>query len=140
MLNQCRDVFLAFAQGRERQGDDVEAEEQIFAEPARLDLVFERSVRGGQDTHVRLAFLWVAEALIGAVVEEAQQARLRVRSQVADLIQKERAALGFLNFADGVRDGPGERSLAMTEERAAHQVARQHRTMNGDERKLGSLA
>ena len=47
-----RDVFLAVAQGRDVEGDDVEAVEEVFAEVAAGDLLFEVFVGGGDDADV----------------------------------------------------------------------------------------
>ncbi len=47
-----RDVFLAIAQRRDVEGDDVEAVEEVFAEVAAGDLLFEVLVGGGDDAGV----------------------------------------------------------------------------------------
>ncbi len=51
-LDEERDVFLAVAQGRDEEGDDVEAVEEVFAEVAAGDLFFEVFVGGGDDADV----------------------------------------------------------------------------------------
>ncbi len=51
-LDEERDVFFAVAQGRDEEGDDVEAVEEVFAEVAAGDLLFEVLVGGGDDADV----------------------------------------------------------------------------------------
>src|SRR5215472_11738774 len=46
------DVFFAVAQGRDEEGDHVEAVEEVFAEVAADDLFFEVLVGGGDDADV----------------------------------------------------------------------------------------
>ena len=60
----------------------------------------------------------LAEPLVGAVVQEAEQPRLRVGAEVADLVEEQRAALGLLDLADRVGDRAGERAALVAEERA----------------------
>ena len=52
LAGEERDVFLAVAQGRDVEGDDVEAVEEVFAEVAAGDLFFEVFVGGGDDAGV----------------------------------------------------------------------------------------
>jgi hypothetical protein len=51
-LDQQRNVFLAVAQRRHEERDHVEAVEEVFAEVAAGDLLFEVLVGGGDDAHV----------------------------------------------------------------------------------------
>ncbi|MBA3394951.1 MAG: sigma 54-interacting transcriptional regulator, partial [Deltaproteobacteria bacterium] len=49
VLHEERDVIAPLAQRRQVQAHDAEPVEQVLAEPARLDLVLEVAVRGGDD-------------------------------------------------------------------------------------------
>ena len=64
--------------GGQRQRHDVQAIEQILAEPAGSHLVFEVAVRRGDQANIRLAFARLAEPFVGPIVEESQQPRLSV--------------------------------------------------------------
>src|SRR5262249_35454342 len=86
------------------------------------------------------AFGGLADALVGAVVEETQQPSLGIGGQVADLVEEERAALGLFDLADGVGHRTREGPLAMPEERAAHQLTGEHGTVDGDEAPFGGPA
>src|SRR6185437_2299000 len=107
------------------------------AEPAGRDLLLEGTVGGGDEAHVRTVLARLADALEGPVVEEAEDPGLRVRPEVADLVEEEGAALGLLDLAGRVVDGAGERALLVAEERAAHQVRREGGAVDGDERPSG---
>src|SRR6185436_21086823 len=96
---QRRDVFLALAQRRQAQADDVEAMEQVLAERARLDPLLEILVRRRDDANVALHRVVAADAIELAVGEDAQQPRLQVERHVADLVEEERAAVGLLEAA-----------------------------------------
>ena len=97
--------------------------------PAAADFRFELAVGGGDQPDIGLAFPRLAESFVGPVVEKPQKARLGVRRQVADFVEQQRSALGFLDFARHVGNRARERALAMTEKGARHQVARQGRAL-----------
>ena len=65
LLDQQGDVFLAVAQRRDEEGDDVEAVEEVFAEVAAGDLFLEVLVGSGDDADVDV------DGVAGADGEEA---------------------------------------------------------------------
>src|SRR6185503_3995563 len=78
VAGQRNDVFLALAQGRQRDLDFVEPEQQVAAEAAALDRVTQLAVRGRQHPDVRTLHLGLAEAEELAALEEAKQGHLYV--------------------------------------------------------------
>ena len=52
MVDERGDLVAAFAERGDREADDVQAIEEVFAEPAGADGVFEIRVRGGDDADV----------------------------------------------------------------------------------------
>ena len=52
VVDEAGDLVAAFAQRRDRQADDVEAVEEVLAEAAVADGVFEIGVGGGDDADV----------------------------------------------------------------------------------------
>jgi hypothetical protein len=52
VVDESRNLVASFAQRGDRQEDDVEAVEQVFAERAGADGVFEIRVGGGDDADV----------------------------------------------------------------------------------------
>ena len=98
-IGQGQDVFAAFAQRRQVQGDDVEAIEQVFAEAAVAHHVFKVEVGGRQNAHIGPAGDRVADTLVFLVLNETQQLWLQGQRKVADLIEKQRAAVGLIDSA-----------------------------------------
>ena len=81
--------------------------------------------------------LRVAERLDLARLEEAQELRLDVEAEVADLVEVERAAGGGADDAGEVGGGAGERAPAVAEQLAVDQVARDGRAVERHERAVG---
>jgi hypothetical protein len=124
MIDEGGNLVAAFAQRPEREADDVDAVEKVFAESAAADGVFEVRIRGGDDADVDGERPRLAERRDLARLEEAQQLRLHVEAQLADLVEKERALARGSNETDMVAIGAGERSPTVAEELAFEQVAR----------------
>ena len=74
--------------------DDIQAVVEIFAKRAFLDRLFEIDIGGGDDAHIDLAACRVTQRREFALLDDAQQLRLRLGRDVADLIEKDRAAVG----------------------------------------------
>ena len=58
-FDEQRYIFFAIAQRRNEKRDDVEAIEEVFAEVAAADFLFEVFVGGGDDTRVDM---WTGRA------------------------------------------------------------------------------
>ena len=58
-----------------------------------------------------------------ALLQDAQQFRLRIRVQVADFVQKQRAVVGQFELAAAHGRGPGEGALLVSEQFALDQLA-----------------
>src|SRR6185503_19310979 len=116
MADEVGNVLAALAQRRQPQRHDVQAEEQVFAEQALLDQQPQVLVRGGDDAHVALDRRAAADGSVFALLQYAQQPRLRFHRHVADLVEKQRAALGLLEAAGGARIGAGDGALLVSEQ------------------------
>ena len=88
VVGQIFDVFLAFAQGRKRYGDDVQSVEEVFAETLLGNFFAQVSVRGGNDAHVDMASLVGADGAYFLILDDAQQFDLGVQGHVADFVQE----------------------------------------------------
>ena len=119
--------------GGKPQRHDVEAEEQILAEQALLDQQAQILVGGGDDAHVALDRRAAADRGVFALLQHAQQPRLRLHRHVADLVEEQRAAFGLLEAAGAARVGAGEGALLVAEQFGFDQVARDRRHVDGDE-------
>ena len=91
-------------------------------------------MRRADDAHVGAQRLAPADALEGALLEEAQELALDVERQIADLVEEQRAALGELDLAGDAAIGAGERAALVAEELALDELRRQRRAVDGDER------
>jgi hypothetical protein len=99
--------------GGDEEGNDVEAVEEVFAEVAARDLLFQVLVGGGDDAHVNVYRLGSAYGEKALLVQCAQHAGLRLQAHVAHLVQEERATVGAFEGAAFLRwrarpsgDGP----------------------------------
>ena len=95
---------------------------------------------GADDAHVHGFFLGAAQGADPALLDGAQQLGLHGQRQVADLVEKQRAALGGLEVAGPVLGGAGVRPLARTEEFGLQQVLGNGAAVDGDQRPLRALA
>ena len=89
---QVRDLLAPIAQRRHVDADDAQAVEQILAELAVGDALLEIGVGRGHDADVDARGTRLADRQDFPLLEEAQQLRLHVDRQVADLVEEERAA------------------------------------------------
>ena len=105
MSRQDEDVLGAVAEWGNDQRNDVEPVEEVFAESALLDRVFERSIGRAHDPDIGPAFLRLAEPFVGLVVKESEQPGLSIRGEVADLVEKECPTFGLFHLADSVCHG-----------------------------------
>ncbi len=74
-----------------------------------------------------------ADRLNHAVLQNAQQLRLCGQRQLRELVEKERSAVGQIEFALLIAHSSRERSLAMPEQDALDQVFGDGCAVDGDE-------
>ena len=84
--------------------------------------------------------LLAAHALELAVLQDAQQLRLRRFVQVADFVEKDGAAVGQLELAAPERRRTGERALLVAEQLALDQLGRNRGAVHLHERTRGKRA
>ena len=99
MAHQVGDVLGPLAQGRQADRHDVEPVEQVLAEQALADQLAQVAVGRGDDAHVGADRRAAADRGVLALLQHAQQARLRLDRHVADLVEEQGAALGLLEAA-----------------------------------------
>ena len=128
MLHQQRDVVLAVAQRRQLDRDDVQPVEQVLAELAFLHHLAQVDVGRGDDPDVDLDRLHAAEAREVALLDHAQQLRLRLERDVADLVEEDAALVGELEEPLLGIDGAGEGALHVAEQRRLEEIGRQGRS------------
>ncbi len=109
------------AQRRQRNRQDVQTVEEIFAEASRPHLLLEVPVGGGNDADIDPQIRRAADALERLLLEEPEHLRLQSGCHLADLVQKDRPAVGRLEKAALLSVRAGERAALMTEELAFEQ-------------------
>ena len=96
-------VGRPFAQRRDFQVHDIEAEQQILAERAVAHRFGEIAVRGGDDADVDRHRPGAADAVDDALLDGAQQLGLQPHVDLGNLVEQQRAAVGLLELADAAR-------------------------------------
>src|SRR3972149_6968461 len=121
MADQKWDVFLALPQGGQMNRNEVEAIEEVFAEAAVLDLVFEVLVGGRYQPHVYLDPLRAPDGLYLLFLEHAQEFHLRLPGHLGYLVKEEGPVAGDLEEPLLIDDGPREGALDVSEQFALKQ-------------------
>ena len=106
LLDQRRDVLAPRAQRRQLERDDLEAVQQVLAKPALLDQHAQVAMGRGDHAHVDLALAGAADRAHAVGLEHLQQLRLQRRRHLADLVEQQRAAVGFDEHARAVAVAP----------------------------------
>ena len=133
-------VRAAAAQRRHLDADRVEAVHEVLAEAAVLGQVGERPVGRRDDADVHAARGRLADALDLAGLEHAQQGRLELGREVADLVEEDGAAVGGLEEALLVGRRARERAADVAEELGFEQVVRERAAEERHERAVGARA
>ena len=133
-VDQRADVLQALAKRGHRNGHDAQPIVEILSETARRDELVEPAVRRRDDADADADRLLAADALQLAVLQDAEQLRLRRLVQVADLVEEDRPAVGQLEPAAPQRRRAGERPLLVAEQLALDQLGRDGRAVDLDER------
>ena len=133
-------VFAALAQGRHDEFNDVQAVIQVLPEVAGLHLGGQVFVGGADDAHVYRLFLGGAQRANAPLLYGAQQLGLHGQGQVADFVQKQRAARSGLKKTNTVLRGAGVGAFACAEKFGFEQVLRNGAAIDGHERPAGAVA
>jgi len=120
---QMRDLLAPFAERRDVDPDDAEAVIEILAELAFGDALFEIGVGRGDDANVDSLRLGLADRHDLVLLEEAQEFRLDVQRQIADLVEKQRAAGRRADQPGLIRDRAGETAAPVAEQLTVGEIA-----------------
>ena len=135
VLDQRLDVDGALAQRRHPDPRHADAVVQVAPKTPGLDFDQQVAVRHAQQPHIDAPRPRFAKAADDAFLECAQQHRLQIERQFADLVQAQRAAMRELEAAGAAFvGGAGEGAANVAEQFAADQFARRRTTVEGDER------
>src|SRR5207244_2404530 len=100
---------------------------------ALADGLAEVAVGGGDDADVHAPRLAATDHRELARLDHAQELRLKMRRQLADLVQEERAGVREGEDARPRRNGARERAANVTEDLALHQPLGDRGAVEGDE-------
>jgi hypothetical protein len=100
MLRHKRKILRPLAQRRQPDRHDVETIIKILAKFFLLNRLLEILVDGREKTDIATDNFGATDALKLSFLQDAQQLRLKVQRQLADLIEKQRAAVGQLKASD----------------------------------------
>src|SRR6185437_4475891 len=139
-FHEIGNVLHAFVQRRQGNSDDAQAIKKVFAKFLFLDGEFEVTVGGGEDAHVGGNEFVSADTLKTFFLQDAQQLGLGVGGEIADFIQKNRAALGLFEPADAPRIGAGKTAAFVAEQFAFKQRLGNRGAVYGNERFIRAVA
>src|SRR4029453_376416 len=93
-IGQVHDVFAPTAQRRDVDLHHLDPVEQILPKTPGANRFLQVNVRRRNQANVGPACRSFADALVLAILREAQQLGLQLRGEIADLVEKERSAVG----------------------------------------------
>src|SRR5579875_1837920 len=130
MAHQQRNVFHPLAQGRKLQRKYAEPVKQVCAELLFGNHGFQIVVGRRNQAGIRMQCARTAEPLEFALLQDAQQLRLKLYWQLTDFIQKNRSFIGQFKAANPLRKSAGEGPFFMSEKLALQQSGRQRRAIH----------
>ncbi len=107
MVRQQRNIVGTLAQRRKLNGNDIQAVIKILAKLSLGDGFSQVLIGCGEHAHVHRQPFLTTDAADLMLLKDAQQARLHVRADTADLIEKAGSALGFFEHAFFIRNRAG---------------------------------
>src|SRR5712691_2838905 len=134
MLDECGDVRQPLSERRDADYVDVESEVDVLAEAAGPYFGLEVAVRGGHDARRHGDRPIPTESGDLPLFDDAQQLRLRRGRQFTDLVEKQRTAGRGFERALAERTGARERPPLVAEQLILHEVLRDGRGIERDER------
>ena len=109
-------VLPSLGQAREPVGPEIDAGEEILAEPSLANPEGEVAVRARDELEVGASFLVRSHGKEPSLLDGAEQHGLLVSSQLGDLVEEENPSVGTGQEARPVIHGTGEGSLHVSEE------------------------
>ena len=138
--HQERDVLRPLAERGKRDREDTESIVQVLAERLLADGLEQIAVGGGDDPDIDFPRGRPADSVELVFLQDAEQLRLRLEGELADLVEEDRPPIGELKPADSPGDGAGEGPLLMTEKLALDEPGGKCRAVELDQRLIPALA
>src|SRR5256886_6390038 len=125
-----RDVLAALAQRGDIDGDGVDPEEQILAQPPLTQGDLGAPVGRRDEAEIHRDGPGGAHPAHRALLEHAEELRLELRRHLRDLVEEERAPVRLLEKAGFVVGGAREAAAGMAEQLRLDEVLRQCGTVD----------
>jgi len=132
-VGEFGDVLGALAEGRDEEGNDVEAVVEVFAESAGGDTVGEGAVGGGDDLGAGADGAVSSDAGEFFFLDDPEEFDLGIGGEFGDLIEEEDAFAGKFEFAFAAFLGTGEGAFFVAEEFGFEEFGGDSGTVDGDE-------
>src|SRR5467141_4266842 len=127
--HQQRNIPLAFPQGRNVDGKNIQAKKEIGSELLLAHHRFEIAVRSGNQACVGPKRARASQPLELSLLQHAEQFGLQLERNLSYLIQKNRTAVGYFEAANALRDRSRECALLMPKQLAFQQARRYGRAV-----------
>src|ERR1035437_6358972 len=115
MFGQEPDVVGPVTQGWQRKRDGGQAEKQIGAESTSLHFALQIAVGRGDEPDIDLLGPGVAQSRKLAGLQDSKEMRLQIEREIANLVEKEGAAMFASDKTDTIAIRAGECTLHETE-------------------------
>ena len=127
------DVLGALGQAGQAVGPQVQARQQVVAEAAFQHRRLQVAVGPGDQLEIAFDLLVAADRQEALFLQRAQQHRLFVLAELADLVEEQQALVGRAQQAGAIGRGAGVGALDVAEQGAHRAVAAQGRAVHFDE-------
>src|SRR5215470_5032772 len=121
MSYEHSDVFTALTQRRHHDRKDAQPVVQVRTKRSLRHRVSQIAIRGCNHAHIHFHAATTADELKLPFLEHAQQLRLQLERKLANLIEKERAAISERKATRPLCVGAGKSSLLVPEQLALDQ-------------------
>src|SRR5208282_4650679 len=125
---------------RQRNGEDVQSIEQVFAKMSVADGLGKIAISGGDDAHVDRDRLRAAHSLELTFLKHTQELYLHFHRNFADFVKEDGTALSQLKSADATVDRPGEGAFFVAEKFRFHKALWKSSAVDFNERFIVALA
>src|SRR3984893_16647666 len=134
MPYQERDIAFTLSQRRNVNREHVEAKKKIGSKLLLPHHGFQVTVCRGNQTCIGSQGARTPETLEFPFLQYAKQLRLQFKRNLSNLIQKDRAAIGYFKASDALRDRSCKCAFLVPEQLAFEQARRDGRAVELDER------
>src|SRR4030095_13810700 len=140
VIDQQTDVAVTLAQRWKYERHHVEAVKKILPEFAGLHFLLEVAVGGRDEADIYAHVGESADAFEGLLFEKPQQLRLKASGNLADLVEKHGAGIGWLEQNTFSLPAVRECAALVAEEFAFKQLLRKRRAGDVHKRLCGTIA